>query len=176
MQDREKETIINQNDLHHEEDTQKGKFLTFQLEKESYGVEVRYVTEIIGLQSITPMPDLPCYIKGIINLRGRIIPVMDVRLRFNMLSKEYDDRTCIIVTDINENPLGLIVDQVTEVVNIGDEDLVPPPNFHQSSQNKFLKSIGKKGSEVKLILDCDKLLADDIKEDLHIQGDTASAQ
>ena len=80
-----------------EEDTQKGRFLTFSLDKESYGIEIKYVTEIIGLQEITEVPELPDYIKGIINLRGKIIPVMDIRLRFKKSEKEYNDRTCVIV-------------------------------------------------------------------------------
>ena len=83
-----------------EEDTQKGKFLTFSLGNESYGLEIKYVTEIIGIQPITEVPELPEYIRGIINLRGKIIPVMDVRLRFKKPFNEYNERTCIIVIDV----------------------------------------------------------------------------
>ena len=120
--------------LEMEEDTQKGKFLTFSLGKEDYGVEIKYVTEIIGIQSITEVPDLPAYINGIINLRGKIIPVMDVRLRFGKTVREYDDRTCIIVIDINDISIGLIVDRVSEVINIPESEIVPPPQLDKDSK------------------------------------------
>lgn len=141
-----------------EEDTQKGKFLTFSLGMESYGIEIKYVTEIIGIQSITEMPELPGYVKGIINLRGKIIPVMDVRLRFKKEPKEYNDRTCVIVVDIGDISIGLIVDSVSEVLTIDDEDIIQPPQMIQSSKNSMVKSIGKAGGDVKLLLDCEKLL------------------
>ena len=144
-----------------EEDTQKGKFLTFLLGNESYGIEIRYVTEIIGIQAITEVPELPEYVKGIINLRGKIIPVMDVRLRFKKAFREYNDRTCVIVVDIMEASVGLIVDSVSEVLSIPDGDIVLPPEVSKGFNNRYIKGIGKVGSEVKLILDCDKLLLDD---------------
>ncbi|MGE5329985.1 MAG: chemotaxis protein CheW [Deltaproteobacteria bacterium] len=144
-----------------EEDTQKGRYLTFTLGKEYYGIEIRYVTEIIGLQPITQVPDLSDYVKGVINLRGRIIPVMDVRLRFKKEEIDYDDRTCIIVIDINKMFIGLVVDRVSEVVNISEENISAPPNLGNSHHNKYIKGIGKIGEDVKLILDCDKLLNDE---------------
>ncbi|MVX62937.1 chemotaxis protein CheW [Clostridium chromiireducens] len=143
-----------------EEDTQRGKYLTFVLDNESYGIGINNVTEIIGIQPITLVPELPDYIRGIINLRGKIIPVMDVRLRFRKIFREYNDRTCIIVIDINELAIGLIVDSVSEVLIIPDQDIIPPPNLSKVN-NKYIKGIGKTGSEVKLILDCDKLISDD---------------
>ena len=152
------ETLVNELELQQEE-TQRNKYLTFVVEKEYYGIEIRYVTEIIGIQSITEVPDLPEYIRGIINLRGKIIPVMDVRLRFGKKPREYDDRTCIIVIDINDMFVGLIVDSVCEVMSIPDGEIVVPPDFDQS-ENKFIKGIGKTGNEVRLILDCEKLLKD----------------
>lgn len=139
------------------EDTQKGKFLTFCMGNEFYGIEIKYVTEIIGLQPITEIPEMPTYIKGIINLRGKIIPVMDVRLRFKKPSREYNDRTCIVVIDIREVSIGLIVDSVSEVISIPDEEIVAPPNMAKEG-NKYIKGIGKVGSDVKLLLDSDKLL------------------
>ncbi|MGI6727473.1 MAG: chemotaxis protein CheW [Anaerovoracaceae bacterium] len=144
-----------------EEDTQQGKFLTFILENEIFGIEIRYVTEIIGIQAITKVPEVPSYVKGIINLRGKIIPVIDVRLKFNKESVEYDDRTCIIVVDINEVQVGLIVDQVNEVLNISEEDIAPPPDSRTSVENKYIKGIGKSGDQVQLLLDCEKLLLSD---------------
>jgi purine-binding chemotaxis protein CheW len=143
------------------EDTQKGKFLTFSLGKEDYGIEITYVTEIIGIQSITQVPELPDYVKGIINLRGKIIPVIDVRLRFRKPAAEYNDRTCIIVVDIKDVSVGLIVDTVAEVMSIADTDIVPPPDGRTGFHNRYIKGIGKVNNEVKLILECKKLLSDD---------------
>lgn len=140
-----------------EEDTLKGRFLTFQIASEVYGIEIKYVTEIIGIQPITEVPELPEYIKGIINLRGKIIPVMDVRLRFKKQGVEYNDRTCVIVIDIGSISIGLIVDQVSEVLSIPEEEIVSPPEVKQGG-NKFIEGIGKVGNDVKLLLDCNKLL------------------
>lgn len=142
------------------EDTQKGKFLTFMVGKEVYGIEIRFVTEIIGIQAITAVPDLPDYVRGIINLRGKIIPVMDVRLRFKKAFLEYNDRTCVIVVDINDISVGLIVDGVSEVLVIPDQDIVAPPRV-QDAHNRYIKAIGKVDNEVKLLLDCQKLLSDE---------------
>lgn len=144
-----------------EEDTQKDRYLTFSLDRESYGIEVRYVTEIVGIQPITVVPELPEYVKGIINLRGKIIPVMDVRLRFKKEPREYNDRTCIVVVDIGNVPIGLIVDSVSEVLTIPEQDVVEPPQKNAGFNNRYIKKIGKVGNEVKLLLDCDKLLTDD---------------
>jgi len=143
------------------EDTQKGKFLTFSLGSQFYGIEIKYVTEIIGgIQAITQVPELPDYVKGIINLRGKIIPVIDVRLRFKKEPKAYNDRTCIIVIDIRDVSVGLIVDAVAEVTSIPEHDIVAPPDVNKGFHNRYIQGIGKVGGEVKLILDCDKLLSD----------------
>jgi purine-binding chemotaxis protein CheW len=157
---------IEQSVVNQEEDTQKGKFLTFTLGNEAYGLEIKYVTEIIGVQEITEVPELPEYIRGIINLRGKIIPVMDVRLRFRKPFREYNDRTCIVVVDIKDISVGLIVDAVSEVMTIQDQDVVPPPELNKGLGNKYIKGIGKVGSEVKLLLDCSKLLNDDEVQNL----------
>lgn len=146
--------------MEEEEDTQKGKYLTFLLDNESYGIGINNVTEIIGIQPITLVPELPDYIRGIINLRGKIIPVMDVRLRFKKAFREYNDRTCIIVIDINDLSIGLIVDSVSEVLVIPDQDIIPPPSLNKIN-NKYIKGIGKTDNQVKLILDCDKLIGED---------------
>lgn len=143
------------------EDTQKDKFLTFSVEKETYGIEIKYVTEIIGMQEITVVPELAEYIIGIINLRGSIIPVIDVRLRFKKQTKEYNDRTCIIVIEIQDVAVGLIVDSVSEVLTIDDKNIVPPPDIKTGFHNRYVKGIGKVGNCIKLLLDCDKLLNDD---------------
>lgn len=151
--------IFSQELLEQEEDTQKDRFLTFALGSDSYGIEICHVTEIIGIQPITEVPELPEYIRGIINLRGKIIPVMDVRLRFGKPFKDYDDRTCIIVIEIGDISIGLIVDSVSEVLSIPDTEIVPPPEMNKTG-NKYIKGIGKAGSDVKLLLDCEKLLND----------------
>lgn len=161
---------VSDNFLELEEDTQKGKFLTFSLGREEYGIEIKYVTEIIGLQSITEVPELPEYVKGIINLRGKIIPVIDVRLRFKKEPKEYNDRTCTIVVDMQDISVGLIVDMVAEVLSIPEEDIVPPPEINCGNHNKYIKGIGKKDGSVKLLLDCDRLLNDDEVEGLSKLG------
>lgn len=149
-----------------EEDTQNGRFLTFSLGNESYGIEIKYVTEIIGIQAITEIPELPKYVKGIINLRGKIIPVMDVRLRFKKERREYNDRTCIIVIDISDLSIGLIVDAVSEVLTIPEDGIVDPPKMNKGAGNRYIKSIGKVGNDVKLLLDCEKLLTEEELEDI----------
>lgn len=144
-----------------EEDTQAGKFLTFILEKELFGIEIKFVTEIVGIQDITKVPEMPEYIKGIINLRGKIIPIMDVRLRFGKELRDYDDRTCVIVVDLDGVALGLIVDSVSEVLPIPETDIDEIPGFSAGRGNGFIKNIGKLKSGVCLLLDCDKLLSQD---------------
>lgn len=149
-----------------EEDTQKDRYLTFLIGSESYGIGVRYVTEITGIQAITGIPELPEYIRGIINLRGQIIPVMDVRLRFKKEAKEYTDRTCIIVVDISNMPIGLIVDRVSEVITIPEQDVVEPPQANISTSNRYIKLIGKVENDVILLLDCERMLSKDDLDNL----------
>lgn len=144
-----------------DEDAQKGKYLTFLLGKEVYAIEIKYVTEIIGIQPITEVPELPPYVKGIINLRGKVISIIDVRLRFNKASIEYNDRTCIVVVNVDDVSVGLIVDNVTEVLSITDENIVAPPDLHSDPANRYIKGIGKAGSDIKLILDCEQLMLKD---------------
>ncbi len=153
-------------DMDFQEDAQKDKYLTFELGKECYGIDINYVTEIIGIQAITEIPEMPEYIKGIINLRGKIIPVMDVRCRFKKQYKEYNDRTCIIVVDMEELLVGLIVDSVAEVTTIPSEDVVEPPQNHMGIGNRYIKGIGKVGNAIKLLLDCKRLLAEDELEQI----------
>ncbi len=144
------------------EDTLKGKYLTFFIGNEEYAIEIRFVTEIIGgIQIITEVPEVPDYIKGIINLRGKIIPVMDINIRFKKEPKPYDDRTCITVIDIDDLSVGLIVDNVAEVLSIAGENIVPPPDTKAGFHNRYIKGIGKVGNTVKLILDCKILLGDE---------------
>lgn len=148
-----------------DEDTQKNKYLTFSLGDEDYAFEIKYVTEIIGIQNITEVPDMPEYIKGVINLRGKVIPVVDVRLRFGFEFKEYIDRTCVIVVDINEHVVGLIVDEVAEVISILPEQIDPPPKTSKGAKSKYILGMGKLENEVKIILNLEQLLnREDLKE------------
>jgi purine-binding chemotaxis protein CheW len=143
-----------------QEDTQLGRFLTFTLGEEDFGIEIRFVTEIIGMQSISSLPEVPDYIRGIVNLRGKIIPVIDMRLKFQKEAARYTDRTCIIVIDTGMFSVGLIVDHVTEVMTIEDDQIVPPPDMRTGIQNRYLKGIGKADGHVKLLLDCEMLFAE----------------
>lgn len=142
----------------YEEDTQKGKYLTFALGDEQYAIEIRHVVDIIGIQDITEIPNQPEYIMGVINLRGKIIPTMDVRKRFNKSFNDYNNRTCIIVVELNAVSVGLIVDMVLEVIAIPDEQIAEPPTFNTDFKNKFILGIGKIQNEIVIILDSDKLL------------------
>jgi purine-binding chemotaxis protein CheW len=142
----------------HGEDTQKDKYLTFLLAREDYGLEISYVTEIIGIQKITKVPDMPNFIKGVINLRGKVIPVMDMRTRFNLPTREYDERTCVIVVNIREQALGLVVDRVNEVVDIPATQVEPPPASAKVNAGRYIRGIGKIGEEVKMLLEVERLL------------------
>ena len=117
------------------EDTQKDKYLTFHLAGEDYGIEIKYVIEIIGIQSITDVPDMPAFIRGVINLRGKVIPVMDVRARFELPNRDYDDRTCIIVVNLDGTEVGLVVDEVSEVADIPIANVEPPPKTSKNIKN-----------------------------------------
>lgn len=145
-----------------ERDTQKGKYMTFKSGNEYFGLEIQYVNEIIQLQAITAIPETEDYIKGLINLRGKVIPVVDVRLRFKQEPFEYNDRTCIIVINIKSMMVGLIVEKIAEVVEIKEDNILPPPSVGRADkvQNKYVYGIGKVGDAVKLLLDPDKLLND----------------
>jgi purine-binding chemotaxis protein CheW len=151
--------LLNAYDMENEE-TLKGKYLIFSMGDEHYGIEIRYITEIIGIQPITQVPEMEEYVKGVTNLRGKIIPVMDARLRFKKAEREYDSRTCIIVLDTNDVSVGLIVDSVAEVLTLDEGDIAPPPDINRSGR-KYIKGIGKTEDGVKLLLDCQRLLTDD---------------
>lgn len=140
------------------EDTLKGRFLTFQVGKESFGIEIRYVIEIVGLQELTEMPEMPEYIKGIINLRGKIIPVMDVRVRFGMPSRDFDDRTSIIVVDFNGLSVGLVIDSVSDVLTIDESQIMEKPEISGRNGRGYISSIGRLDNQVILLVDCGKLL------------------
>jgi purine-binding chemotaxis protein CheW len=136
-----------------------GKFLTFFLAGEEYGLEILKVQEIIGMMPITSVPRTPPFIKGVINLRGKIIPIVDLRLKLEMEAKEQTDETCTIVVQANGVEVGLIVDKVSEVLDISDEDIEDAPAFGNTVQSDYILGIGKSEGKVKLLLDIDKVLS-----------------
>jgi len=159
------ENFEDQDFLEEEEDAQKDKYLTFRVAKEDYAIEIKYVREIIRIQKITDVPDTSIFVKGVINLRGKVIPVIDIRLRFSINERSYDDRTCIIVVNMNDILTGLIVDRVSEVIDIPELQVDPPPQMGNSGKNNFIQGMGKVGEAVKIILDINKLLQkNDFKE------------
>jgi len=167
MQER-KEIDFFDDDIYDEEDddTMKDKYLTFHLGKEVYGIDIYHVIEIVGIQQITEIPDMPDYVKGVINLRGQVIPVMDVRMRFNMAPLQYNDRTCVIVTRLDNENIGLVVDNVEEVVSIPEKDISHPPKVGKKTAHQYIKGMGKTGDDVKIILDADKLVFEQKSEDV----------
>ena len=143
-----------------ETDSTENMYLTFMVAKETYAVNIGCVTEIVGMQRISEIPDVPNYIKGAMNLRGKVIPVMDQRLRFKMPAREYDDRTTIIVLDLEGVPTGLVVDQVTDVLTIPQDKIDPPPHWLNDGKQNVIKGLGKQNDSVSIILDVPHLLFD----------------
>ena len=148
------------NEILNEEIGMANQFMTFMVGVESYGIKIEFISEILNLQTITVVPEVPCYIKGIINMRGKILPVMDVRLRFNKEPIEYNDRTCIIVISMDSTMVGLIVDTVREVMEILPEDIVDTEDAAAEMQNRYIKAVGKTEAGVILLLDVDRLMSD----------------
>ena len=142
-----------------------GKYLTFALSKERYGLEILKVQEIIGVPNITKVPKCPSYIKGVINLRGKIIPVIDLRLKFKIDSIPYDEKTCIIVVTMQKSDqkisVGVIVDTVLEVVNFEPKHVEPAPDYGATLDTKFIIGLGRKENEiVNILIDIEKILSD----------------
>jgi purine-binding chemotaxis protein CheW len=142
-----------------------GKYLTVVLENEAYGIAVLKVREIIRQQKITPVPQLPDFVKGVINLRGRVIPVVDLRLRFG-LKADFTERTCIVVVQVKVSSdqsvhMGLIVDSVEEVVTLTGAEIEPTPDFGTQIDTAYLLGMAKVKGEVKMLLDIDRVIASD---------------
>jgi purine-binding chemotaxis protein CheW len=142
-----------------------GKYLTFTLGEEEYGIGILKIREIIGIMPITSVPRTPGFVKGVINLRGKVIPIIDLRLKFGMESIEYTDRTCIIVVEISGGEstiqIGIIVDTVSEVLNIKSEDIEETPTFGTSLDTDYILGMAKVSGAVKILLDIDKVLSSD---------------
>ena len=139
-----------------------GKYLTFVLENEEYGIRIQNVREIIGMMDITSVPNSPDFIKGVINLRGKVIPIVDLRTRFGMTASETTDRTCIIVVEINRDEarivIGLVVDSVSEVLAIKGEDIEETPSFGTRLDTRYILGMAKQDGGVKILLDIDRVL------------------
>jgi purine-binding chemotaxis protein CheW len=144
-------------------DDREGKYLTFSLAAEEYGIGILKVKEIIGVMSITMVPQTPAYVKGVINLRGKVIPVVDLRRKFGMEEINYTDRTCIIVvevkTDTGKVMTGIVVDSVSEVLNVKSADIEATPNFGATMKTDYILGMAKAGNGVKILLDIDKVIS-----------------
>lgn len=147
---------------------QEGKYLTFALGHEEYGLEILGVREIIGLMDITAVPKVPEYVKGVINLRGKVIPVVDLRLKFGMEKVDYTNETCIIVISVNNTLMGIIVDNVCEVLDIAKDSIEPPPSFGTSSEAEFITGMGKVGDKVKILIDTSRIFSSDVEAEFNL--------
>lgn len=140
-----------------------GKYLTFSLGAEEYGIGILKVKEIIGMMPITSVPQTPAFVKGVINLRGKVIPVVDLRLKFSMPPVDYSERTCIIVVEIRGNStsllMGCVVDSVSEVINIRVEEIEAPPSFGTRVHTEYILGMAKMEGRVKILLDIDRVLS-----------------
>ncbi len=152
-----------------------GKYLTFRLANEEYGIQILKVREINGIMEITSVPQMPVYMKGVINLRGKVIPVIDLRLQFGLAEAEYTEKTCIIVVNVGRE-IGIIVDTVSEVLDIDCENIEPPPDVGGGTvDNNFILGMGKVGDMVKILLDIDNVLSGDEMAELTAQIGEESA-
>jgi purine-binding chemotaxis protein CheW len=140
-----------------------GKYLTFSLEEEEYGIGILKVKEIIGMMPVTSVPRTPAFVKGVINLRGKVIPVIDLRLKFNMASIDYSERTCIIVVEIDAESgtilIGIVVDAVSEVLNIKSDEIEETPAFGVSLNTEYILGMAKMEGGVKILLNIDRVLS-----------------
>lgn len=156
-------------------DARAGKYLTFQLGSEEFGVRVLKVREIMGIQDITAVPQTPGHVKGVINLRGKVIPVIDLRLKFGLPGAEYTQRTCIIVAQVQGESglilMGVIVDGVSEVLNLTGAEIEDTPDFGEDAAGQYLLGMAKVKGKVKILLDFDRVLSSQelhgLKEMLH---------
>ncbi len=140
-----------------------GKYLTFQLAEEGYGIGILKVREIIGMLPVTPVPQTPLFLKGVINLRGQVIPVVDLRLKFGLMEEEYTERTSIIVVEVkglsNNIPIGIVVDTVSEVLNIQAQEIEKAPTFGSAINTGFILGMAKTEGGVKILLNIDQVLS-----------------
>ncbi|WRS26339.1 chemotaxis protein CheW [Oscillospiraceae bacterium MB08-C2-2] len=143
-----------------EEDTLRNKYLVFVLDGLEYAVAVAHVVDIINILPVTRVPNCPDYVTGITNLRGKIIPIIDMRLRFGKEQSTYTERTCIIVVEYELFVVGLIIDEVSEVIVFEDSQIAAPPVYNDNAGSRFISGVGHNGDGVTLILDCERILSD----------------
>jgi len=146
-----------------------GKYLTFTLAEEDYGISIKKIREIIGMMPVTKVPRVDAFVKGVINLRGKVIPVIDLRLRFGMEEIEPTDRTCIVIVEVVASQgtvqMGIIVDSVSEVMNIQEDDVESPPDLSAGDRTRYILGMAKMEESVKILIDIDKVLSEDkVKE------------
>ncbi|MBN2446497.1 MAG: purine-binding chemotaxis protein CheW [Phycisphaerae bacterium] len=164
-------TVLEKTQTRNDTDAERAKYLTFQLAGEEYGIEILKIREIIGLMDITAVPQMPHYVRGVVNLRGKVIPVVDLRTKFGMESAEYTEQTCIIVVDVGQLT-GIIVDTVQEVLDIKSDQVDPPPPLGAGVDTSFVSGMGKVGENVKILLDIDQVL--DMSELSAVAGEAAT--
>jgi purine-binding chemotaxis protein CheW len=143
-------------------DVRAGKYLVFHLSEEEFGIQVQKVREIMGVLDITQVPQTPAHVKGVINLRGKVVPVVDLRLKFDMPAREYTPRTCIIVVEVSGSSatmlMGIVVDGVVEVLNIAGADIEDTPSFGKEVEVPYVMGLAKIKSRVKILLDIDQVM------------------
>ena len=158
-------TAIQGQDVLHLTKKEESKYLTFALSNEEYGIGIMKVREIIGMLPITQVPRMPAFLKGVINLRGKVIPVIDLRSKFGLGARDYTDRNCIIVVETAGGggglQMGIVVDSVSEVLNIRQADLAQTPSFGCKVNTDYILGMAKIGEGVKILLDIDKVLTDE---------------
>jgi purine-binding chemotaxis protein CheW len=156
-------TVLTSNDPAGQAAARAGKYLTFHLAREEFGIRVLKVREIMGLQEITAVPQTPAHIRGVINLRGKVVPVIDLRVKFGLTAAEYTQRTCIIVTQVQSGSasvlVGIIVDGVSEVLNLAASEIEDTPDFGEDIGSRYLLGMAKAKGKVKILLDIDKVLS-----------------
>jgi purine-binding chemotaxis protein CheW len=158
-----------------ESQAEEAKYLTFWTDGELFGIPICDVVQIVGMQEITPLPDFPDYARGVINLRGSIIPVIDMRIRLKRPEASYSESTCIIVTSVQGTYLGFIVDTVDEVADIKSDKITPPPKVSKEITNRYLTGIGQIGKKVVLMLDVSKILSESIFDQISQMAKEAEA-
>lgn len=149
------------NEMSTEKDTQKGKNLSFIIEDNIYAIEIKYVRQIIRVQKITVVPEQPKYIKGVINLRGEIIPIIDLRVKFKKEPRKYDARTCIIILDVNQVTVGIIVDRIFEVITTSEDEIAAAPKINSKIQNRFIRGMVRLDQKIYILLECQELIKHD---------------
>ena len=156
-------TVLTNNEPAAAVDARAGKYLTFQLGREEFGIRVLKVREIMGMQDITAVPQTPTHVRGVINLRGKVVPVIDLRIKFGLPAAEYTQRTCIIVTQVQMESgallVGIIVDAVSEVVNLTSAEIEDTPDFGEDIGSRYLLGMAKTKGKVKILLDIDRVLS-----------------